>query len=300
MVLQSVFFEGFLRKVATGDRNWKRQLGTLTKPSYILVQEGDRNSKCIIFRLRSSSFGLKRYQKVPQVQSVSFLNSKMLWTRSYRTWWGFTVLCALFTIFTETYAIGFSPAGLRPHSYYTDASAIIEYVLVTIFSFDILMNFNLVFIDEEDEIVTDRKKIAWNYFRGMFWYDFAGVFPFYQAALAISGELENDSQKAQYLAILRLVKLVRLHRAKQLFDILQYNTHVSLFQLTLVRNFCFCFIWSHFSACVFYFIARQHDFDPDNTWIGGSVEGLNGFERYLTSLYWSVVTVSPTEGVDFL
>jgi hypothetical protein len=60
--------------------------------------------------------------------------------------------------------------------------------------------------------------------------------------------------------------------------------------LTLLRNFGFAILWSHFAACIFFFIARQYDFDPDATWIGGSIEGMTGAERYINSLYWSVVT----------
>jgi hypothetical protein len=211
------------------------------------------------------------------------------WNKYYISWWSLTVAGALFTIFTETYAIAFSPAGLYP---YGDAASIIEYILDSIFFIDIMVTFHLVYYDDDKELVLDKKKIARHYLKGgMFWRDFAGVFPFYAVALAITGELGHDSKKAQYLALLRLVKLVRLHRAKQLFDSLQYNTHVSLMSFTLIRNFCFALVWSHFSACVFYFIARQFDFDPDDTWIGGSLNDRNKFERYVTSLYWSVVTV---------
>jgi hypothetical protein len=210
------------------------------------------------------------------------------WNKYYRLWWSLTVAGALFTIFTETYAIAFAPAGLYP---YGNAASIIEFILVSIFFIDIIVNFHLVSYDDDEELVLDKKEISRRYLKGRFRFDFAGVFPFYVVALAIAGELGQDSKKAQYLALLRLVKLVRLHRTKQLFDILQYNTRVSLMSLTLIRNFCFAFVWSHFSACVFYFIAREFDFDPDDTWIGGTVQGMNGFERYVTSLYWSVVTV---------
>jgi hypothetical protein len=210
------------------------------------------------------------------------------WNKYYISWWSLTVAGAFFTILTETYAIAFLPAGLIP---YGDAASIIEYILVSIFLIDIVVNFRLVYYDDDNELVLDEKKIARHYLKGTFWRDFVGVFPFYVVALAITGELGQDSKKAQYLALLRLVKLVRLHRTKQLFDSLQYNTHVSLMTLTLIRNFCFALVWSHFSACVFYFIARQFDFDPDDTWIGGTVNGRNDFERYVTALYWSVVTV---------
>ena len=153
------------------------------------------------------------------------------WTRAYRTWWVFTVCCALLTVFTETYAIAFLPAGLLP---FNDASSIIEFTLIAIFAIDIVINFNLAYFDDSDECITDPKQIAKHYFHGMFWWDMVGVFPFYLVALAIAGELGEDSQTAQYLAILRLTKLVRTHRAKQMFDTLQYNQKISLFSLTLV------------------------------------------------------------------
>ena len=213
------------------------------------------------------------------------------WDNRYRTWWGLTVACAIFTVFTETYAIAFSPPGLYP---YNDASSIIEYVLVSIFALDIFVNFNLVYYNEDDELVMNKRDIAKHYYRGMFWFDLVGIFPFYAVALAFAGELgsfQADSRLASYLSLFRLLRLVRLHRMKQLFDILEYNTRVSFMWLTLIRNFAFALTWSHFSACVFFFISRQYDFDPDQTWIGGSIEGLNGFQRYVTSLYWSVVTV---------
>ena len=51
---------------------------------------------------------------------------------------------------------------------------------------------------------------------------------------------------------------------------------------------------------MFYFIARQQDFDANGTWIGGSIEeGLSKTERYLTSLYWSVVTFTTVGYGDY-
>lgn len=209
------------------------------------------------------------------------------WNRKYKTFWGLTVFCALLTVFTETYAAAFSPAGLSSHG---DALSVIEYLLLTVFVADIGVNFHLAYYDDNEMLVTDRRSIARHYASGLLWLDIAGVLPWYAISLAFAGEVGQDSDLASYLALFRLVKLVRLHRMKQLFDVLQYNPHISLMWLTLLRNFGFAILWSHFAACIFYFIARQYDFDPDDTWIGGVVIGLSGFERYCTSLYWSVVT----------
>ena len=215
------------------------------------------------------------------------------WSPGYRSWWGFTVFAAAFTIFLETYQIAFAPRGLTTQS---RGSFILEYLLLAIFVVDIFVNFNLAYFDDQDKVVYDRRSIARHYLKRMFWVDLIGVFPFYPVALAISGQMGQDNTTTQYLSMLRLFKMVRLHRVELLFLILQYSTKISLMSLTLMRNFSAALVWTHLGACVMYFIARQYGFG-DNTWLGSLVEDLTGFERYCTSLYWSVVTFT-TVGVS--
>jgi len=212
------------------------------------------------------------------------------WTPYYKTWWGLTVAASVFTVFFETYTIAFMSASAENDT--RSGAFITEMAMLVIFVVDILINFNLAFFNENDEIQFQRRDIARHYTRWFFWIDLIGVFPFYVVGYAIadaSGQANNEHMY-QYLSLLRLTKLVRLHRVKQLFEILQYSKKISLLSLTLSRNFSFALVWTHFSACVFYFIARAYDFDADNTWLGGSIEGLSDVERYLTSLYWSIVT----------
>lgn len=209
------------------------------------------------------------------------------WNKWYKTWWSFLVVCAAFTAFFESYEIAFAPAGLAP---YDDAASVIDYVLMAIFSVDIIVHFNLAYYDSNEELVYDRKQVAAKYIEKMFWIDVIGVFPFYEVVLAITGELGQDSRTAQYLAMLRLLRLVRLHRVKRLFEIIHYSTRISLMTLTLIRNFVTALVWTHVAACIFYFIARQYSFDADQTWLGDEVLRLSAFERYVTTLYWSIVT----------
>jgi hypothetical protein len=147
----------------------------------------------------------------------------------------------------------------------------------------------MAYYDKNDHLVTNRKEIAVHYLKRMFWLDLAGIFPTYYIALAITGQLRTQSSLASYLSLLRLIKLVRLYRLKQLFDIVQYNPHISLMMLTLVRNFGFAITWTHFAACIIYFISSQYHFD-ETTWIGDVHDGMNRFEKYVLALYWSVVT----------
>lgn len=208
------------------------------------------------------------------------------WTLGYKLWWGFTVIASTITIFFETYQIAFSSGDLSADELST------EFVLLAVFLIDIIVNFNLAYYDEQDNIVHARRSIAKHYSRRMLWVDLLGVFPFYFVALQITDEMGNENKLTQNLALLRLFKMVRLHRVILLFHIIQYSRKISFAAVTMLRNCSIVLAWTHVWACIMFFIARDSAFDPENTWLG-SVSELSKFEQYITSLYWSVVTVSP-------
>lgn len=213
----------------------------------------------------------------------------------YRAWWMFTVIATAFTFFFETYQIAFPRGGLLPAS---EPSSVMDFTLITIFAMDMLINFNLAYFNEDNELVYSHKDIAINYLSLYFWIDLIGVMPFYLIVLVSSGLYLEDNKTTQFLAMLRLLRLVRMRRVKQLFDIIKFSTKVSLMSLTLIRNGVAALVWTHFAACVFYFISKQYDFDPDNTWIGPH-DDMSSFEIYILTLYWSVVTFSTVGYGDF-
>jgi hypothetical protein len=88
------------------------------------------------------------------------------WSKQYRTWWGFTVAAAIATVFFETHYIAFQRGGFTP---YDSASAFIEYCLVIVFAVDMIVNFNLAYLDEyEGAVIYDRKSIAKHYVKLIF------------------------------------------------------------------------------------------------------------------------------------
>ena len=217
------------------------------------------------------------------------------WYAKYKLWWTFVVCCTIFSTFYETYEATFAAGGQLD-----SGSEILGYALMSVFFVDMGVNFNLAYYDHNDEIVWDRRKITRNYLSGMFWIDLIGCFPFYAVALAISGDIGTDNSLTQYLGLLRVLRLVRLHRLKILYDIVQYSTKVSFMALTLSRNFAVILVWTHIHACIFFFIAKQFDFDPDATMLGGFVEGVpTRFEKYVVSLYWSITTFTTVSIVIF-
>jgi len=211
------------------------------------------------------------------------------WMKWYQIWWGVTVAAAIFTAFFCPYTIAFE----RNAGVFNGGAAVIEYLLTGIFVLDIIVNFNRAFRVNE-VLVFERAQIAKSYCRKLFWVDFVGVFPFYSVALAIAGEVGEDSNKALLLSMFRLLQLTRLYRMQRFFHHLQYNAHISLMYFTLLRNGLVCLFVSNFAACAMYYLARLEHFD-DETWLGPLVNDLTGVERYIISLYWSVTTFTTGE-----
>mmetsp|Transcript_23029 Transcript_23029/g.34909 ORF Transcript_23029/g.34909 Transcript_23029/m.34909 type:complete len:656 (+) Transcript_23029:395-2362(+) len=214
------------------------------------------------------------------------------WDTGYKIWWSLTVIGAILTLLFNPYQIAFEhkPGALQ------DSSAVIEFALTLIFGVDILVNFNLAFY-EDGVLVFKRREIFWVYLRKMFWIDFIGVFPFETFFLLVTGNLGKDNDEALLLSLLRLLRFVRLHRMKELAHYLHSKSTISLLWYTLLRNFGVTMALTHVEACSMYFLARYHGFD-ETTWLGPLLAE-STFERYVTSLYWSIVTFCTVGYGDF-
>lgn len=212
------------------------------------------------------------------------------WSLKYEIWWTTTVLLSFFTVYFESYVLAFGEAGFTSNN---KGSNVVEQLLTTVFVIDMLVQFNTAYY-QDDLLVCDRKQIAKKYFSKMFWIDLIGVLPF-TAIFLNAGDGSEDT--AQFIALLRLLRLVRLHRVFTYLENLNYSTKISFLALTLVRNFVYVMSWTHLAACLFYYIARHFDFLEDDTWINAMALE-NDFERYVTSLYWSITTFT-TVGTCF-
>ena len=213
------------------------------------------------------------------------------WMPAYRAWWTFTIVGAILTVFFGPFQVAFQK---EPGSF-NQAADYFELALNAIFFSDILVNFNLA-VYKNEMLVFDRKEICREYLHGMFWVDFVGVFPFESIAVWL---WSNRSPDVLLFSLLRLLRFVRLHRIAKLSDILQYDARVSLLWFTVLRNLAVVLVSTHMEACLMYFLARLHNFD-DDTWLGPHlVHTMTGFQRYITALYWSIVTFCTVGYGDF-
>ena len=208
------------------------------------------------------------------------------WTLQYRIFFWATVAGAIFTVFFAPFQIAFED---EPGTF-NDAAGWIELSLNLMFTVDILVHFNLAFY-KNGVLVFERKQIFTEYFGGLFWIDFIGVFPFETVALLFVGKLGETTTNALLFSLFRLVRFVRLHRMRRLSEALQYDARVSLIYFTLLRNFAVVLSCAHTEACCMYFLARLYDFG-ENTWLGPLVQNMTGLDRYVTALYLAIVSKS--------
>lgn len=204
------------------------------------------------------------------------------------------MFAAVLTAYLETYQIAFSESWSV-----AKAGAIMDYCLTIVFLMDMGINFNLAYYNERDKLVYERRDIARHYMKFWFWIDFLSVFPFFAIAMVLSRNIgedrtQNNQDPLYFLRLFKLLRLVRLHRVFTFFRIIRYSRKMPVVATILLRNFSVVFFWCHLWACIMYFISREYNFDPDNTWIGAAHETLNEFQRYALSLYWSVTTFSTT------
>lgn len=171
---------------------------------------------------------------------------------------------------------------------------IFDYVIDFIFFIDIIFEFFTVSIDDNENMITDKKKIACKYQKFWFWIDFISVFP-----LELFTLREYNYQRL--LRIIKLQKLYKILKLSKFFRLLNtfnrdkskqnkynnFNEYVVILPLVnrLIKNMISIIIFIHLFAC---FINATKSQDRNITFYGTEIVG---FDRYINSVYWIVQTV---------
>lgn len=86
----------------------------------------------------------------------------------------------------------------------------------SLFIVDIVINFLTALENENGELITNRKTVAWIYFKGWFWIDFISCAPITLIFDVLSINTSNDAQGAS-----RFVKLAKLPRIYRILRVLK-------------------------------------------------------------------------------
>ncbi|CAD8192002.1 unnamed protein product [Paramecium octaurelia] len=152
-----------------------------------------------------------------------------------------------------------------------------------IFVAEIILNFNTAYYDK-GLMHEDRKSIVKHYLKENFFWDLIVVIPFLISNLNIPF--------VRYTLLLRLTRLNPLMESIEEMLNLEENIQivVDLFKLIF-----FLVLTGHFCGCAWHFVAlTEHEsFGVNETWLthyDPAAYEYHWFDRYIISLYWSVIT----------
>ncbi|XXG47652.1 hypothetical protein AAC387_Pa02g2262 [Persea americana] len=200
-----------------------------------------------------------------------------------RTWETFLILLVIYTAWVSPFEFGFlgAEAGLL---------SLCDNIVNGFFAIDIVLAFFVAYLDKTSYLLIDEpKEIAWRYASTWLALDIISTIP----SEATRQLLPTNLQSYGFFNMLRLW---RLRRVSSLFSRLEKDKNFSYFWVRCAKLICVTLFAVHCAGCFFYLLASRHT-DPLTTWIGASYNDFleqSLYDRYITSMYWSITTLSTT------
>ncbi|KAK9791836.1 hypothetical protein WJX73_006514 [Symbiochloris irregularis] len=212
----------------------------------------------------------------------------------YRVWWTVVAVAAAFTGFFTPWQLSFADADSL---YSLDRlDSIVEVLLIGVFAADALIERQLTSNDaSETEHGSD---LPTEEFWAKLRIDLLSILPLDVFAVYLAGGPASlQPRTLQVYSLLRLFHLARLDKVRSAFAKLEYDLSLSLFGTTMIRNFAILALFTHWSACGFYWVARLSGFLPESL-VGTNAPfflSLSGAQQYIYSVYWAVQTLTSSE-----
>ncbi|XP_065850691.1 potassium channel AKT6-like [Euphorbia lathyris] len=201
----------------------------------------------------------------------------------YRVWEIFLVFLVFYTAWASPFEFGFLEKPLGP-------LAIIDNVVNAFFAVDIVMTFFLAYLDKNTYLLIDnRKQIAMKYAKTWLIFDVVSIIP----SELIRYMLPQRLQPYGYFSMLRLW---RLRRVSRFFARLEKDRNYSYFWVRCLKLICVTLFVINVAGCFFYRLGVAN-VDTKKSWIGLVWEDYHKEPlsvRYVTSLYWSITTLTTT------
>ncbi|XP_022936563.1 potassium channel AKT1-like [Cucurbita moschata] len=202
---------------------------------------------------------------------------------NYRFWETFLIFLVLYTAWACPFEFGFlpSPSGVL---------AIIDNIVNGLFAIDIVLTFFVAYLDKTTYLlVDDRKLIALRYAKTWLVLDVVSNIPSEMARNILPPSL-------QVYGYFNMLRLWRLRRVSSMFARLEKDRNYNYFWVRSAKLMFVCLFTVHFAGCCFYLIASNYK-DPKRTWSTLYMEDFHNeslWVRYVTSIYWSIVTITTT------
>ncbi|KAK4710821.1 hypothetical protein R3W88_005334 [Solanum pinnatisectum] len=206
----------------------------------------------------------------------------------YRCWEMFLVVMVIYTAWISLFEVAFL-------SYKKDDTLfIVDNIVDCFFAIDIFLTFFVAYLHRESYLLVDEpKKIAIRYLSTWFIFDVCSTVPFQSLILVFTDHKEGGGVGFRLLSMLRLW---RLRRVSALFARLEKDIRFNYFWTRCTKLVSVTLFAVHCAGCINYMIADRYP-DSKKTWIGAvypDFKQLSVGDRYITSLYWSIVTLTTT------
>lgn len=243
------------------------------------------------WRTSSSSSNRRKFSRESVINGFNYLSQGLVINpdnRWYRAWTKFILLWAVYSSFFTPMEFGFF-RGLPENLFILDIIGQIAFL------FDIVLQFFIAYRDSQTyRLVYKRTPIALRYLKSHFVIDLLACLPWdliYKAC--------GHREEVRYLLWIRLC---RVRKIIQFFQTMEKDIRINylfsrIIKLTVVELYC-----THTAACIFYFLATTLPSNEEGyTWIGSlkmgdysyaSFRDIDIWKRYITSLYFAIVTMA--------
>ncbi|KAK3165484.1 hypothetical protein QOZ80_1AG0033730 [Eleusine coracana subsp. coracana] len=203
----------------------------------------------------------------------------------YKFWDTFLVLLVV-------YSAWICPLEFAFLRYLPRAPFIVDDMVNGFFAVDIVLTFFVPYVDRKSYLlVDDPKKIAVRYLSSWFVFDVCSTFPFHSISLLL-----NRHEHGLGFHFLNALRLWRLRRVSSLFARLEKDIRFNYAVIRCTKLISVTLFAVHCAGCINYLIADRYP-DPRQTWIGAVMPDFRDaglWIRYVTSLYWSITTMTTT------
>ncbi|KAL5157504.1 Potassium channel KAT1 [Glycine soja] len=202
----------------------------------------------------------------------------------YRAWELVLVVLVIYSAWICPFEFAFLP-------YKEDALFIVDNIVNGFFVIDIVLTFFVAYPDRHSYLlVDDPKKIAIRYISTWFGFDVCSTIPFQSFSF-----LFNNSSELGF-KVFNMFRLWRLRRVSALFARLEKDIRFNYFWTRCTKLIAVTLFAVHCAGCFNYLIADRYP-DSKRTWIGAVYPNFkeeNLWDRYVTAIYWSIVTLTTT------